>query len=116
MELNKNQYVVFENGHKEGYLEARWSDKFNAFYSYTDDNRRIYSNNVITVQSKKSNRSKKSGPMKEIFPSFETEKAYAVIDGDNGMVSRGNTKTFYKFYAKSICTIKNGKIFAPIWA
>lgn len=122
MQLQKNQYVVFPDGHKEGWLEVRWSENDQAFYTFIEtengENEIVFSNNIITVERKKRQYKKQTdiSKMKEIFPCFETEKAYAVCDGTNGCISRHNTKVFYKYYAKSICIEKDGKIYAPIWA
>lgn len=122
MQLQKNQYVVFPDGHKEGYLEARWSERNQSFYTFIDtedgESEKVFSNNIITVERKKRQYKKQTdiSKMKEIFPCFETEKAYAVYDGENGYISRGKAKVYYKYYAKSICTEKDGKIYAPVWA
>ena len=119
MQLSKNQFVVFEDGHKEGYLEARWSDRNNAFYSFTDDGKKIFSTTIIEKASKKKSKfvpSAKSCTVK-ITPCGETEKSYRLYDGTNGCVSRGNTKIYYKYIAKSICyTDEEGNIYAPAWA
>lgn len=126
MILKKNEWVLFEDGHKECYLEARWSDKYQSFYSFIeieDENgfiktKKIFSNKIITEKRKKRTYKKQTdiSKMKEIFPIFETQKAYAVEDGTNGCISKGNIKVFYKYYAKSICVEKDGKIYAPMWA
>ena len=127
--LGKNEYVLFENGKKEGSSEVRYSFKKQAFYTeLTDKNGeiirdedghpvRIYSNNV---QKKEKAKRGKFTPSAEkctvqIFPEFETEKAYAIFSGTNGLVK--NVKVYYSYIAKSICWIdENGKIFAPVWA
>ncbi len=125
MVLKKNQYVIFEDGHKEGYLEARWSDKNNAFYAFIEnedkngytERKKIFSTNIITEEHKRTYKKQTDiFKMKEIFPVFETEKAFAVEDGSNGYISRNKNKIYYKYYAKSICIKKNGKTYAPIWA
>ena len=36
MQLKKNQYVVFEDGHKENHLQARWSERNQDFISYKE--------------------------------------------------------------------------------
>ena len=84
MELKKNQVVVFEDGHKEGYLEARWSEKAQAFYSYNEDGERIYS---TTIEEKKSRTKKQFAPSEKtctvlIHPIGETEKAYQIEEKD----------------------------------
>lgn len=117
MELKKNERVYFEDGHSEGYLEARWSEKKQAFYAdiiVDDEKIRIFSTDVRMVEKKSSSR--RSSKMVEINPDHETEKAYAIYAGENGMVSRGNSHIYYTYVAKSICEKRNGKIFAPIWA
>lgn len=129
MELNKNQLVVFTDvdgsQFTEGYLEVRWSDKFNSFYSFTrtdaEDERtgkpvKLFSTTIIEKKKRTYKKQEDISKMKEIEVAFETEKAYAVFDGTNGAVCRCNTKVFYKFYAKSICIEKDGKIYAPMWA
>ena len=117
MELNKNQVVVFEDGHKEGYLEARWSERAKAFYSFNEDGEKIYSVDI----REKATREKRAGQtsksqMVEIYPVCETEKAYGLYDGTNGCITRGNIKVFYKWVAKSLCTVEDGKVLAPYWA
>lgn len=118
MILAKNQVVVFENGHKEGYLEARWSEKYQAFYTFTEDGERIYSTTIETKPERKKAKfipNAKNCPVR-IIPCGETEKAYQVYDGSNGHVGR-TQKSYYKYIAKSICYIdENGNIYAPIWA
>lgn len=119
MELRKNQLVVFEDGHKEGYLEARWSERSQAFYSFTEDGEKIFSTTVI---EKPKRNKKKFVPSEKnctvlICPCGETEKAYQIYDGTNGCISRGNMKVYYKYIAKSICYVaEDGKIYAPAWA
>lgn len=131
MTLTKNQLVVFEDGHKEGYLEARWSDKKQAFYYIPEDENgekmrddygkaiKLYSNTIIEKPArkrKKAEPSEKTCTVK-IIPCGETEKAYRLYDGSNGKVSRGNRKDYYKYIAKSICYVnENGEIYAPAWA
>ena len=118
MELKKNQFVVFEDGHKEGYLEARWSERSQAFYSFTEDGEKIFS---TTIEEKPERKKAKFVPSSknctvEIIPCGETDKSYQVYDGANGYVGR-KQKSYYKYIAKSICFVdENGKIFAPSWA
>lgn len=129
MELSRNQLVVFTDvdgtQFTEGYLEARWSDKNNAFYSFsqtgaideeTGKHVKLFSNEIIEKAKRAYKKQTDITKMKEIEVAFETEKAYAVFDGTNGAVCRCNTKVFYKFYAKSICIEKDGKVYAPVWA
>lgn len=119
MILQKNQLVVFPDGHKEGYLEARWSTKHQCFYSFNEDGEKIYST-VIEEKPVRKNKKFVPGPTtctKQIFPCGETEKSYRLNDGSNGKITRGNMRVYYKYIAKSICYIdENGNIFAPIWA
>ena len=118
MILSKNQVVVFENGAREGYLEARWSERNQAFYTFNNNGEKIYSN---TIETKSIRRKAKFNPNKEsctvqIYPCGETEKAYQIYDGSNGKVGR-DQKSYFKYIAKSICYIdKNGNIYAPSWA
>ena len=117
MELKKNQVVVFENGRKQGYLEARWSERNKAFYTFTEDGEKIFS---TTIEDKPTKRSSKFVPNADncnvmIHPCGETEKAYQVYDGSNNRVGRG-FKNYYKYIAKSICYVdQNGNIYAPSW-
>lgn len=119
MELKKNQFVVFEDGHKEGYLEARWSNKKNAFYTFTDEGEKIYSTTIIEKTPR--TRKTKFAPTSEncniqIFPSGQTEKAYQVYAGSNGLIGRGK-RDYYEYIAKSICFVDaDGNIYAPAWA
>ena len=122
-ELEKGEYVIFSDGRKEGYTEARWSCQDGAFISFFDINGEeredpLLSNEVIKVERKKRNYKKQTdiSKMKQIFPFRELEKSYQVEDGSNGCIGRGNVKVYYKYYAKSICVVENGKIYAPIWA
>lgn len=129
MELNKNQLVVFTDvdgkQFTESYLEARWSFKNNAFYSFTRTDEedeetgrpiKLFSNEIIEKKKRNYKKQTDISKMKEIEVAFETDKAYAVYDGTNGKVCACNIKTYYKFYAKSICVEKDGKVYAPIWA
>ena len=117
MELKKNQIVVFENGHKEGYLEARWSECNKAFYTFTEDGEKIFS---TTVENKPERKRAKFVPNAKnctvlVNPVGETEKAYQVYNGSNNRVGRG-FKHYYKYIAKSICYVdENGNIYAPSW-
>ena len=119
MKLKENEVVVFENGTVEGWLEARWSEKAQAFYTITEDRQRLYSTNI---QTKTPRGKRKFTPSAkacrvEVFPYRETEKAYVVEDGGNGCVSRSNCRIYDKYIAKSICYVDaEGRIFAPIWA
>lgn len=115
MTLSKDQYVVFENGTKEGYLEARWSEKHQAFYTITEDRERLYSTDVRQKVKRQGRQSRKS-PMVEIFPISETKKAYVVEAGSNGCVGNANRIEHCEYVAKSICHIKDGRVYAPIWA
>lgn len=118
MTLEKNQVVVFENGNREGYLEARWSERNQAFYTFTDDGERIFS---TTIETKPERKKTKFAPSAknctvQINPCGETEKSYQVYDGSNGHVGR-SARNYYKYIAKSICYIDdNGNIYAPNWA
>lgn len=118
MQLAKNELVVFENGRKEGYLEARWSERQKAFYTFTDDGEKIYS---TTIEVKPERKNRKFVPSVknctvQIQPIGETEKAYIIYDGSNGKVGRG-CKSYHKFVAKSICYVdENGNVFSPVWA
>lgn len=117
-ELEKNEYVLFPNGTKAGYLETRYDTVAKAFFIYDDTGEKLYSNDVHTKPIRKRVNTKKQtdiSKMKEIHPLAETEKAYRVEDGSNGLIGKG-CKVYYKYYAKSICVIDNGKIYAPIWA
>lgn len=126
MELKRNQMVVFENGYKAGWLEATWSEKKNAFCIRTDEidpetGRYIilYSTEIIEKQNRKPLAkfvpSRKNCPVM-IRPIGQTEKAYQLEDGSNGLIGRG-CKVYYKYVAKSVCFIdENGDIYAPVWA
>ena len=119
MTLNKNQLVIFEDGHSEGFLEARWSERNQAFYSFTEDGDKIFSTTVIEkpIKSRKPFTPNAKNCTVLIKPCGETEKAYIIPDGTNGCISRGNVKYYNKFIAKSICYIdENGNVYAPIWA
>lgn len=118
MQLKKNQIVVFENGCKEGYLEARWSERNQAFYTFTKDGEKIFS---TIVEEKLVRKSSKFIPNADnckvmINPCCETEKAYQIYDGSNNRVGRG-LKHYYKYISKEICYVdQNGNIYAPSWA
>ena len=128
MELKSNQYVVFSNGDKHGYLEARWSDKYGAFINYLRDENNwpirdpetgksvfLLSNDV---REKAPRKRKKFVPSaancpKELDVCDETEKAYAYYTGLYGL----NGKPHKEWIAKSVCYVdENGKVFAPLWA
>lgn len=119
MQLLRNQLVRFEDGHAEGWLEARWSEKNQAFYTFTEDGEKIFSTDIITKPDRKK-RTATAGNRNtctvKIVPCGETEKAYQLYDGSNGLVGRGQ-RHYYKYIAKSICWIdENGNIYAPHWA
>ncbi|HHX66888.1 MAG TPA: hypothetical protein GX708_02385 [Gallicola sp.] len=125
MEITKNQYVLFTelDGtiRKVGYLEIRYSNKQNSFYVFSnqDENIKLFSNTIIDKPIRKKREYTKQtdiSKMKEIFPIGENEKSYIVYDGANGKITRGNTKQYYKYYAKSICVVDNNRVYAPIWA
>ena len=118
MELSKNQLVVFEDGHKEGYLEARWSERAQAFYSFSEDGEKMFSTTIIDKPQRKGGKFTPNAKncTVQIDPIGETEKAYQIEDGSNGKVGRG-CKVYYKFIAKSICyKDEDGRVFAPAWA
>lgn len=50
-----------------------------------------------------------------IYPDGETEKAYIVNSGTNGLVGKG-CRTYNEYIAKSICFVEDEKVYAPIWA
>ena len=120
MQLAKNQVVVFANGKREGYLEARWSERHQAFYSFDEDGQKIYSTDVQDLPIRKG--IKKFMPSADactvrIYPCGETKDAYILEDGSNGKITRGNCRAYYRYVAKSICYQNNsGEIFAPVWA
>lgn len=125
MEITKNQYVLFKEvdgtERKIGHIEVRYSNKHNSFYVYSDidENTKLYSNTIINKPERKKREYTKQtdiSKMVEIFPCGENEKCYIVPDGSNNKITRGNTKEYYKYYAKSICIVDNNKIYAPIWA
>lgn len=123
MELRKNQYVVFQNGRKEEYLEARWSERAQAFYTFVEnesgDTVKMFSTDVREKPQRKRKAfvpSAKNCTVK-IRPLSETEKAYQVEDGSNGCITRGKMRVYYKYIAKSICWVApDGSIYAPVWA
>lgn len=123
MQLNKNQYVVFSNGEKHGYMEARWSERAQAFYTFVEDEEgsrtKIYSMDIRekAPRAKKAFTPSAAACTVRINPHAETEKAYVLEDGSNGKITRGNMKVYYKYIAKSVCFVAdNGEIFAPSWA
>lgn len=127
MELNRNQYVVFSNGVKHDYLEARWSDKYGGFIIFLmnengnylkDENGKrmvLISNDV---REKAPRKSKKHVPSAknctvEIDVCDTTEKAYAYYTGLFGV----NGKPHKEWVAKSVCyETEDGRVFAPQWA
>ena len=128
--LCKNQRVFFEDGHSEGYLEARWSEKNHAFISFVElededgyiETVKMISNDVRTIETKTKAKKKFIPNAKncivQIHPYAlkETEKAYAIEDGSNGLVGK-KMKAYYKYIAKSVCYVdSNGNVFAPFWA
>lgn len=117
MELLKNQVVVFSNGTKEGYLSARWSDRHNAFYTFTENGEKLFSTTVLTLAKKETKFIPSAkNCKKQIFPVGETDKAYQIEDGSNGHIGR-TCEAHYKYIAKSICYIdSDNNVFAPIWA
>ena len=124
MEINSKQLVVFTETdgtiRKIGHLEVRYSNRDNAFYVFSDieDRTKLFSNVIIDKPVRKKREYAKQtdiSKMKEIFPCGQNEKCYIVPDGSNNKISRGNTKEYYKYYAKSICIVDNNKIYAPIW-
>lgn len=118
-ELESNEYVVFFiNGkeYKAGWLEARWNRKEHAWWVTDDNNERVFSNDVRVKAPRKKSKKSNKAPMIEIHPDTSTEKAYGIFDGTNGCVTKQNMKVYYKWVAKSICKVEDGKIYAPIWA
>lgn len=120
MELEKDEYVVFNvrgKEVKEGWLEARWSRRENAFKHWDEEEGGwIFSNDVRNKPPRKKTKRSDNAPMVEIFPETSTEKAYGILDGTNGCVTKQNMKVYYKWVAKSICKVEGGRIYAPIWA
>ena len=118
-ELKPNEYVVFNiNGkeYKAGRCEVVWSRRQNAFWITDENEQRIYSNDVRTKESKKAR--KNNAPMVNISDDImtQTEKAYGLFDGTNNAVVKENRVVYYKWIAKSICEVKDGKVYAPVWA
>lgn len=130
MELNKNQYVVFPNGEQHGHLEARWSEREQAFYTFTDDTYedehgriryvRLFSTDIRTKETKRKKFTPTADNCKYAINQIivdETEKSYKVIVGNNGYISRSKNRDFYDYIAKSICyTDESGTIYAPYFA
>ena len=121
--LEKGEYVIFADGAKHGCTEARWRYSNQAFVSFYDKDgvdreEPIYSNEVIKIERKKREYKKQTdiSKMKQIFPCGESKKSYQVEDGTNGCITRGNRREYYKYYAKSICVVEDGKVYAPVWA
>lgn len=125
--ITSKQVVFYEtDGYLEGYLEARpCSKRYGGFYRFDENGdhensheQKYFVSNIVLNKPVRAPRAKQTdiSKMKEIKVEFETAKAYAVYDGSNGCITRGNRKDFYKFYAKSICVEKDGKVYAPVWA
>lgn len=121
------QVVLFDNGYVADYLDGvLYSKQMGGFVLYDDNGnketkhgKRCFVSNILLQQPTKKRSYKKQtdiSKMKEIKVDYETEKAYAVFAGDNGYITPEKHKDFYKFYAKSICVVENGKVYAPIWA
>lgn len=122
--LTRNQYVLFSNGDKQGYLEARWSSRHNAFTTVVVDEDgeriRLYSTDVY----EKATRNKAefmptatNCPVRLDNITGETDKAYIVCVGDNGSMIPSKLRYFYKYVAKSVCYVdENGVVFCPVWA
>lgn len=125
-ELDNDKIVVFDDNGKTVKISkssnaARFEKRFNLWKTPVgDDNNRyfIYSDKVIDKPHKEK---RKFIPSAEnctvrIIPDYSTEKAFAIVDGSNGLIGKG-CKIYYKFIAKSVCYIdETGNIFAPIWA
>ena len=133
--------VVFPDGIKVGRhddIDIRWDDEKQAWYKFVRDEdghfvenedwwlndlpryARIFSTKIIDDPDYRPRKKTKFIPSKEncpvkIFPCRSTEKAYKVVDGDDGY---GRSKTiYYKWIAKSVCYVdENGNVFAPAWA
>lgn len=121
MELTKTQCVLFENGRKEGYLEARWSDKYQSFITWDDDGNKMFSTNIIENPKRKKS-AKKFAPSAatcpvQIFPCGENEKCYILSVAYGPLKGGAPSKIHYDYIAKSICYVnEQGEIFKPIWA
>ena len=122
--LNRNQYVLFSNGDKQGYLEARWSSRHNAFYTIAEDedgsHYRLYSTDVYEKPTRKKAAfvpTADNCPVRLDNITGETDKAYVVYIGDNGCIVPANRKVFYGYVAKSVCYVDDkGVVFCPVWA
>jgi hypothetical protein len=123
--IGKNQIILFSNGYKAGYLENLiYSERRGGFvlwneYGDHEDRwgRKYFVSTTILNKPQRKARPKQTdtSKMKEIEVAFETEKAYAVYDGCNGKITRGNSKEYYRFYPKSLCVEENGKVYAPYY-
>lgn len=121
MELEKNQCVLFENGRKEGYLEARWSEKYQSFITWDDDGNEMHSTNIIEKPSRKKSVRKFTPSATtctiQIFPCGEAEKCYITAVAYGPLKGGAPSKIHYEYTAKSICYInEQGDIFKPIWS
>lgn len=125
-ELKRNQVVVFPNGERHGYLEACWSNLYQAYVTFVDDDddprgyTELLSTTIEEKPIRKSNRkfvpNAKNCPV-QIKPCGETEKAYIVCTGTNGCVTRSNIRYYYEYVAKSVCYLdENGNVYCPVWA
>lgn len=118
-ELERNEYVVFNvrgEDVKEGYLAARWSRKEQAWKHWDDEEECWVLSNDVREKPQRKKAKNNNAPMVEIHPDTSTEKAYGIFDGTNGCVTKQNMKVYYKWVAKSICEVRDGKVYAPIWA
>ena len=124
--LERNQVVVFPNGERHGYLEARWCNIAQAYVTFVDDDNdergytELYSTTIeekpIRKTGKKFVPSAKNCPVL-INPCGETEKAYIVCTGTNGCITRSNIRYYYEYVAKSICYVDgSGNVYCPVWA
>lgn len=122
MKLTKNQIVIFKDIDgtkiKRNYLDINYSQKNNSFYTFSEiDGSKLFSNEIIKVETKKRNYKKQvdTSKMQQIFPINETEKSY-IIEDETTYTNKTKNNVFTKCIAKSICTIENGKIYAPYFA
>ena len=123
--IDRNQVILFPNGYKAQWLENLvYSDRKGGFVLYSEDGdhedrwgRSYFVSTTILNKPQRIARPKQTdiSKMKEIEVAFETEKAYAVYDGCNSKITRGNRKEYYKFYPKSLCVEENGKVYAPYY-
>lgn len=121
MSLERNEYVVFPNGERHGYLECRWSEKAQAFFTFDEETGEKIFSTKIEVKERKS----KKAPFvpspktctKPLFPERETEKCYITTSAYGKLKGGAPSKTWYHYTAKSICWVdENGNIYAPVWA